>query len=76
MRLLWLRSVPGEHAVTSPSEQLAEAARRIQGGQLAQQQHARQVADDIAASRPPAAPTGASTGQQQPGAGSAVTSGG
>lgn len=56
--------------MTSPAQELAEAARRIQGGQLAQQQHAKQVADQLAAEEararqaPPAPEQGAPGGQQ------------
>ena len=41
--------------MTSPAERLTEAAKRIQGGQLAQQKHAKEVAASLPA-RPPATP--------------------
>ena len=47
--------------MTSPQQQLAEAAKRITGAQLAQQQHAK----DVAASLPAKPPISAM--QEQPG---------
>lgn len=50
--------------MTTPMDQLQQSAQRIIGGQLAQREHARKVAADIAAAAAQAAPASQAAGTE------------